>query len=85
MSDVLGVYFVVKADGDKYVIDGGISGREDLKWLLLDYPNAIVDIYSTTHMLLYENKKLSDITGVPSIDIVARKQRAELIREGSIV
>lgn len=64
MSDVLELYFVVKAGGDEYFV----SSFKDLQWLLLDYPKAVADCYTKTHhVLLYENKPLHTFCRKPKV------------------
>lgn len=78
----LGVYFEVMAGGDVYTIAGDWKSREGLKWLLLDYPDAMVRIISTaTHEMYYDWQPLSNITGEPVIDTTSRAQRKAFIAE----
>lgn len=76
MSNVLELYFIVKAGGDEYFV----SDIQDLQWLLLDYPDATANCYTKDHhVLMYENKPLSEFTRKPNIDANQREFRKQLV------
>lgn len=76
MSNVLELYFVVRAGGDEYFV----SDIKDLQWLLLDYPRATADCYTKDHhVLMYENKPLAEFTRPANIDANQRAFREQLV------